>query len=234
MHFRRTGLRLAAAAVTFATASALEAQAWNYPSFQAPRVTTRELNFAIADGGEPGTGFIFQWREGMAQRSQLSADLGYAEPDCGPFADCDGFLLLGGQFGRQLVTATADMPIDLMLTAGLNAAIGDLFNLIRVPVGVSIGHRFKLENAMAITPYGHLRMSYDRISMDGGGSDSDMSPNFDLGASFEFNRTLAVRVSAMFGGADYLGNEDALGISLAWSPRSARTTSPAPAPRPRR
>jgi hypothetical protein len=226
MHLR-TGIRLAAAALTFAAASSLEAQAWNYPSFQAPRVTSRELNFAVADGGDAGTGLVFQWREGLSSRTQLSLDAGYAEPDYPDWLEYDGYFLIGGQFARQLTRASADMPLDVMLTAGVNVAIGDPFNLVRVPVGVAAGHRFQLERGMAITPYGHLRLSYDRVSMEGA-SESEMNPNFDLGGSFEFNPRLAVRLSAT------LGDDDAFGASLAWTPRRAGSATPPTRQRPRR
>lgn len=211
MHFCRIGFRLASAAAVLIAASPLEAQAWAYPSFQGPRIAAREFNFAVSDGGNgAGTGLIFQWREGMGGRTQLSLDAGYVEPEYGP-QNSSGFFLVGGQFGRQLVSASTDMPIDVMLTAGLNIAMGDPFNLVRVPVGVAAGHRFRLEKGMAITPYGHLRLSYDRISSNGF-SDSEMNPNFDLGGSFEFNPRFAVRLSAT------LGDDDAFGASLAWSP----------------
>src|SRR3954468_10490964 len=72
--------RLAVVAVIAAPAAA-GAQAWAYPSFQPPRVMDREFNFGIADAGQAGTTLVFQWREGLSTRSQLSFDAGFADPD---------------------------------------------------------------------------------------------------------------------------------------------------------
>src|SRR5207237_8245594 len=51
MNASTTRLRaaLAATALALVTAAPLGAQAWAYPSFQVPRVTSREFNFGIAD-----------------------------------------------------------------------------------------------------------------------------------------------------------------------------------------
>ena len=51
-----------------------DAQAWAYPAFQPPRVLNREFNFGVADAGHAGTTLIFQWREGLTPRTQLSFD----------------------------------------------------------------------------------------------------------------------------------------------------------------
>lgn len=216
MNHPSTTLRaLLLACAVAAAASPAAAQAWNTPSFQAPRITSRELNFQIADGGDAGTVFGVQWREGFAPRTQLSFDLGLAEPDGGG----DGYLLVGGQFGYQMVLANREMPLDMMLTAGVNGAFGDPYNLVRIPVGVSLGHRFPLEGGLAITPYVHPRLSFDFCSDACVGTDeADMSLNFDLGANFEFTRQLAMRLSATFGGSDVFDDDNAFGISLAWRP----------------
>lgn len=212
-----TGVLAAAGVASLLAASTAAAQAWNHPSFQLPRTADREFNFAVADGGRfGGTSLIFQWREGMGARSQLSLDIGFAEPD---YQGADTYALLGGQYAYQLTGATKDMPLDLLLTAGLYAAIAEV-NLIRVPVGVSLGHRFPLERTMAVTPYIHPRLSIDFCSECGAGgdSDTDLGLNVDLGGEFEFNRQLAVRLSATLSGSDWFDNRNALGVSLAWTP----------------
>src|SRR5215813_5162667 len=56
-------------------------QAWAYPAFQPPRVLTREFNFGVADAQSAGTSLVFQWREGLTPRTQLSLDVGFADPD---------------------------------------------------------------------------------------------------------------------------------------------------------
>ena len=74
--FRATGLIGTMLLVGSAVASAQT----TYPSFQQPRVVSREFNFAIADG-DGITPFVFQWREGTSVGSQLSFDLGLADPE---------------------------------------------------------------------------------------------------------------------------------------------------------
>src|SRR5690349_17987089 len=160
-----TGLSFAAA---LAVPAAAGAQAWAYPSFQPPRVMSREFNFGVADAGHAGTSLIFQWREGLTPRTQLSFDAGFADPD----GESNGKLLLGGQFAGMLTEAKADMPLAFLLTAGLNFAVGDGSDLVRVPLGVSVGHRFPLDEGFAITPYVHPRLSLDMCT-DCAGKDLD-------------------------------------------------------------
>jgi hypothetical protein len=195
---------------------AVGAQAWAYPSFQPPRVMNREFNFGIADAGDAGTSLLFQWREGLNAESQLSFDGGFADPD----GNSNGKVLLGVQYGYLLNHANAELPLDFLLTGGLNFAVGGGSDLFRIPVGVSIGHRFALEDGFAITPYVHPRMSFDNCTECGsnGDSRSDLGIDFDIGANFEVTKQLSFRVSALFGGSDAFGNADGFGISLAWAP----------------
>ena len=216
-----TLLRAAAGAIALLAAGAASAgaQAWNYPSFQQPRVTPREYNFGIADGGDAGTTFLFQWREGVSQRDQLSLDVGLADPNCN---GCDSKFLIGGQFAHQLATSSAQMPFDMLFTVGANGAFGGGWSLVRIPVGVSVGHRFPLEGGMSITPYVHPRLSLDLCGNCGTGDNSNASLDFDVGGSFDFSPQFSVRASASFSGSDYLGNDNAFGFSLAWRPPGLR------------
>lgn len=222
---RTTMLRLSAALALTAAAVLphdAAAQAYAYPSFQQPRVTAREYNFGVADGGNAGTSLLFQWREGMSARQQLSLDVGIADPDGG-----DNIFFAGGQLAHQITTSSSQQqPLDVLFTAGLNAAFGNDATLLRVPIGVSLGHRFPLDGGIAITPYVHPRASIDFLRFDRADgrrdSDSEININFDLGASVEFSSQLALRVSAMFGGSDQFYSDDAFGLSLAWTPAGLR------------
>jgi hypothetical protein len=195
------------------SAASAAAQGWNYPSFHHPQIVSREFNFGLADGGDFGTALLFQWREGFGVGTELDFDVGFADPDFG-----DTRFIVGGGFARRLARSTTEMPLDLALTAGLFAAFGDP-TFVRVPVGLSVGHRFPLEGTMAITPYVHPRVSVDFCSdcfEDGG--DNGLSINFDLGVDLELSRMLSLRFSALFAGGDVFGDEDGFGISLAWKP----------------
>ena len=215
---RRAVTRVFLSAMVLAAPAVAEAQAWAYPAFQPPRVMSREFNFGVADVGDAGTSLVFQWREGISARNQLSFDLGVADPD----GDGNSKLLLGGQFAAMLTEAKADMPLDFLLTAGLNFAAGEGSDLVRVPVGVSVGHRFPLDEGFAITPYVHPRLAIDFCSECSGpeedDSSTDLGIDFDLGVNFEVTPRLSFRVSALFGGSDTLGDSDGFGLSLAWTP----------------
>ncbi len=212
---RRVIARLVVAAGLVAPVAA-GAQAWAYPSFQPPRVMNREFNFGIADAGHAGTSLIFQWREGLSQSAQLSLDAGFADPD----GNGNSKFLLGGQYAHLLNQANSELPLDFLLTAGLNFAVGEGSDLFHIPVGVSIGHRFPLDEGFAITPYVHPRISFDNCTECGrdGDSRSDLGIDFDLGVNFEVTKQLSFRVSGVFGGSDTFSNADGFGISLAWAP----------------
>ena len=61
--------------------AAAQAQAWAYPSFQPPRITTREYNFGFANSDRGGTSLVFQWREQSGPVTQFSFDVGIADPE---------------------------------------------------------------------------------------------------------------------------------------------------------
>jgi hypothetical protein len=212
----RRAIARTALAVGLVVPATSGAQAWAYPSFQPPRVMNREFNFGVADAGDAGTSLVFQWREGVSPKSQLSFDVGFADPD----GKGNGKLILGGQFGYLFTQSNAEMPLDFLGTAGVNFAFGDGGNIVRIPFGVSIGHRFPLEDNFAITPYVHPRVSIDVCSDCGPDNDNetDLGIDFDLGVNFEVTRQLSFRVSALFGGSDTFGDSDGFGLSLAWTP----------------
>jgi hypothetical protein len=207
----RTVPRSLLVALSLLAPAVIEAQAWAYPSFQPPRVTTREFNFGIADAGGAGTSLLFQWREEAADEQQLSLDAGIADP---ARRGADLVAFVGGQYARQLSRSRTDVPLDVLFTLGAYLALGDV-NLLRIPVGVSVGHRFGLEDGMALTPYVHPRLSLDLCS-DCRGS-SDIAISLDFGMSFDVTRTIAVRAAALFTATDAF-DEDGFGVSIAWTP----------------
>lgn len=209
------------AALVAGAAAPAAAQAYAYPAFQPPRTTTREFNFGLADGDDAGTSLLFQWREGMGPRSQLSLDAGFADSDGG------NVLFLGGQYGRQMAVASATMPLDVLLTIGAGFATldpeadgADNVNVFRIPVGASFGHRFPLEGAMSITPYAHPRIVFQNCS-ECGEDDTELGIEFDVGADFTFTPTIGMRFGARFGGPEPL-DDGGFGISLAWTPGRMR------------
>ena len=193
--------------------SRADAQAWAYPAFQPPRVIVREYNFGIADADRGGgASIVFQWREQSGPSTQFSFDLGIADTE---FDDNDILMFGGVGIGHRLGAATNEVPIDFLLTGGIYLGIGDI-TLFRLPVGVSVGHRFDMGGGMALTPYLHPRLTID-VCNDCGGSDVGLI--FDLGANFQLSRSVSIRGAAMFSGDDTIGG-DGFGISLAWTPPS--------------
>ena len=204
-----------AAAVAFAAllpVARVNAQAWAYPAFQPPRVIPREYNFGIADADAGGPTLVFQWREQSGPRTQFSFDLGIADTE-GRNSDLIAFGGIG--LAQRLSSATNEVPFDFLLTGGVYLAVGDL-TFFRLPVGVSLGHRFVLDGGMALTPYIHPRISLD-VCNDCAGSDSDLGVSFDLGANFELSRSVSIRAAAVFAGDSSLDG-DGFGVSLAWTP----------------
>jgi hypothetical protein len=205
----RNALIAVAAAIAATSSRALSAQAWNYPSYQPPTIVDREFNGGVSASG--GTVFLFQWREAVTQSAMMSVDLGLADPKGVGATKA----LIGGNYMMPLARARADQPLDLLFTAGAGVAIGD-GSLFRVPIGVSVGHRFPLEGGLAITPYVHPRLSLDFC--DRCARRDEVSLNFDIGANFELTPQLALRASAMFTGSNATAEQNAFGLSLAFRP----------------
>ncbi len=204
------GALVAAAAVT----ERADAQAFHYPSLQVPTASTRDYTAALVGG--PGTTALFQWREGFAPRRHWQLDAGLADRQGSENLS----LFVGGAIAQELTSATNDQPLDLLFTAGAGIAFGGGSSLIRIPVGVSIGHTFELDQGMAITPFVHPRASVDVSSGGGpnGDGQSEVSLNFDLGASFKVNSQFAVRVSGGFTGSDLVGGKDSFAVGFTWTP----------------
>ena len=196
---------------TLVLSAPLGAQAYFYPSMQPTRVAEREYNFMIADADAFGNALVFQWREGLANpKLQFTMDAGFADPDGG-----DTRLLLGGGLAYQIARASGDMPFDIVFAGGVGFSTGDDLTILRIPVGVVVGHRFLLEKEMAISPFVHPRLSWNRFSTDLG-DNSDSEIEVDIGGNLEFNARMALRLAAT------LGDADAIGISFAWTPRGLR------------
>lgn len=191
-----------------------DAQASNYPSMQVPSASTRDYTAAVSTGS--GTTALFQWREGWAPRRHWQLDAGLIDRK----GSDNLSLFVGGGLGQEIARASGDQPLDLLFTAGAGAAFGSGYTLVRIPVGVSIGHTFDLDQGMAITPYVHPRASLDWANSGGrgNGSQSEVSLNFDLGVNFQVNSQFAVRAAAAFTGSELAGAQDTFAIGFNWTP----------------
>ncbi len=210
---RVIGAAALALSIVFSPATA-DAQASNYPSMQVPTASTRDYTAAVSSGA--GTTALFQWREGWAPRRHWQLDAGLIDRK----GSDNLSVFVGGGIGQEIARANGDQPLDLLFTAGAGAAFGGGYTLVRIPVGVSLGHTFDLEQGMAITPYVHPRASVDVASSGGrnNGSRSEVSLNFDLGVNFQVNSQFAVRAAAAFTGSELAGAQDTFAIGFNWTP----------------
>lgn len=195
------------------------AQSYTYPSFQLPTLVEREYNFAAADAGRAGTTLLFQWREAVAPAWNIGLDAGLADPDGNMLTR----LVLAGHAARQLSRASVDFPFDVALTGGIGFSGVDGHNVVRLPIGASVGHRFALDGGMSVTPFAHPRLSFDRCNdCRAGGADSKLNVAVDVGASVQLTEQVALRLAATAGGSDFLGSGNGLGFSVAWTPKGLR------------
>jgi hypothetical protein len=205
-------------ALSLGAAGAAEAQAWNYPALQHPHIVRREYTFNVASGGDAGTALWAQWREGLQPNLQLNVEGGFADPDGG-----DTRAFLGGGLAFGIARASQTQPLDALLTAGAYVSFGDKLTALRLPIGVSLGHRFQLQQSpVAITPFIHPRISIDILSGDNAPEDeTDIALNFDLGADFELNRNLSLRAAILIPGGDHF-DDTGFGFGLGWRPAGPR------------
>jgi hypothetical protein len=104
------------------------------------------------------------------------------------------------------VSYSESFPLDGALTVGFGANVGDGDDAYLIPVGVSLGRRFELENSnTTFTPYAHPVI----VPVFGGGN-SDVNFALGLGVDVRFSRTFAARVS---GG---IGDIEGVGLSLTY------------------
>jgi hypothetical protein len=220
---RRAATALITAGLTVAGFVALaapaQAQAWAYPAFQQSHVVDREFNFAVATSDGGGTSFLAQWREGVVPgKQQFSLDAGLATFS----GDVVGFF--GGTYAVQFISETAQQPLELLGALGANVAFGSGGTLFRVPVSVSLGHRFPLQGDLAITPYVHTDIALAVCSDCGGGGKgaADVDIGIGFGVNFEVTHQVALRLDTSFGSSSFGSSDATVGFGVAWSPMGLR------------
>lgn len=191
---RKLAFVCAAAVALSALAEQARAQVFT-PTFQSTRRSGNDIGIYLSDG--PGDLAV----EGIWRRSFGVGDLGLRAG----FADVGtGDVLLGADWRQPLALGTA--PIDLALTFGGQAALGDVDG-IGGQVGIDFGHTFA-QPGLSITPYVHPRVAL--VSALGDNADAELDVLADIGADFDFAPNLSLRVGVNLGdGADW-------GIGLAW------------------
>jgi hypothetical protein len=115
------------------------------------------------------------------------------------------------------------MPFDIGVTMGAGASVGGGSSVLRVPVGAVVGHSFDLEDGFRLTPFAHPRVVFDRCgTCRAGRSDTKVNVDVDIGLDFAAASQWSLRVAALLGGTDYNGDNNAVGLSVAWKPLGPR------------
>jgi hypothetical protein len=193
------------------SAGAATAQETGTPIFKAPyrTFTTHEFGASLSD---PGSGVSYalegyyrygrgawdvSFRGGWAKLS--STVNGVATPCCTRY-------LVGADARTQVLRYSESIPLDGALTLGFGANVGSGVDAYYVPIGLSVGRRFELENSKTtFVPFAHPVL----IPTFGGG-DSHIDAALGLGVDVRFSQSLAVRAS---GG---IGDIDGVGISVSY------------------
>ena len=190
-------------AVLAGGASLSAAQETGTPIFKAPYRAFENHEFGASLSDAEGIDFAVEgfYRYGQGN-NDFSARAGFADVEGGG----DAAFLVGGDFRTRVLSYSESFPLDGALTLGLGGIFGEGDDRFLIPVGISLGRRFDLENSeTTFVPYVHpvLVPSF-------GGDDSDVDFALGLGVDIKFSESLAIRAS---GG---LGDIEGVGISLAY------------------
>jgi len=188
-------------------------QAWDSPSFFAPRpgedigvfVTVPEDEF-----GDVGVQAI--WRQ------EGNLNLG-VRGGFGGHSD-NRAILLGAEFYGNLPIG-GTYPINATWIVGLGAGFDDDITALRVPLGISVG-TYLGQGAMRIQPYVHPRVAFDLVAIDTGDdeeTETDFSFAIDIGADLDLSERWAVKAGYTFSfgrdfdtSFDFYGNTFGAGI----------------------
>lgn len=181
------------------------AQETGTPVFKAPyrAFEHHEFGLSLSDPGE-GVGAAV---EGFYRYGSGPYDFSLR----GGIADYNGpgsALLLGGDFRTQVIHYSESFPLDGAITVGLGGQLGsDIDDFFLLPVGISLGRTFNLENSNTIfVPYLHPILA----PVFGGAGSDDILFALGLGVDIKFSDRWALRAS---GG---LGDIEGVGISVAY------------------
>ena len=179
------------------------AQETGTPIFKAPYRAFDNHEFGGSLSDAEGIDFALEgfYRYGRGP-NDFSVRGGFA--DVG--GDQDAAVLIGGDFRTRVVDYSESFPLDGALTLGIGGIFGEGDDRFLLPVGISLGRRFDVENSnTTFVPYLH-----PVVVPSFGGEDDDVDFALGLGVDVRISETLAIRAS---GG---LGDIEGIGISLAY------------------
>jgi hypothetical protein len=180
------------------------AQAWDNPSFFAPRAHDDIGAYLVnPEGGD--LGFAAIWRQSGNINLGVRGGIG---------GDSDDRLwLLGAELYGPLNLATG-MPLLLAWNTGVGATFGDGFTAMRIPLGVSVGIDLGQAGAgVSILPYVHPRAVFDLVAIEIGDeeeTDSEFDFDIDIGADVGIGERWILR------GGVSLANSTTFGFGVAY------------------
>ena len=210
MHMTRPRILAAfIAGVLIMFSSPARAQAWHYAAMQPADAVLPEANFIISGFGDYGMSFVGQYRWLVDKRTQVWADVGVATPTGATY------FLLGVAGAWNFMKPTADKPIDVSATLGVYGAMGGSgdASLVRIPVGINVGHTWKLDNGHNLQGFVFPRLSVDICTSTCSGTQGVL--NADVGASYDITKSMAGRAAFTFGGVGTGESQGGFGVSLA-------------------
>ena len=202
---------LIVASVIALSVTNLAAQETGTPIFRAPYRTFNSYEFG-GSLSDPGSGVDYAL-EGYYRYGSGSWDISVrggwehlASQVNGVATPCCTRYLVGGDVRTQVLKYSESVPLDGAFTLGFGANVGSGVDAYYIPIGISVGRRFELENSKTtFVPFAHPVL----IPTFGGG-DSHIDFALGLGVDVRFSQSLALRAS---GG---IGDIDGVGISLAY------------------
>jgi len=173
------------------------AQAWDAPSFFAPRAHDDIGIYGfVPEHGDWGVQGI--WRQSGNINLGVRAGFG------------NDVILVGAEFFGPLNLAAS--PVLLAWQVGVGAGFNDV-TLLRVPVGVSAGLELGGPGTLQLVPYVFPRVALELAAIDVGdeeATETDLDFAVDVGADLTLSPQLLLRVGAT------LADETAFGVGLAY------------------
>ncbi len=180
---------LGAAALSLMVAAApAAAQAWDSPTFFAPRPgEDLGLFVTVPEGDEGDVGVQAIWRQEGNLNLGVRGGIGGVEGNRS--------ILLGAEFYGALPLGT--YPLNATWVLGFGAGFDDDVTALRIPLGVSVGtylgERFQ--------PYVHPRAAFDLVAIEFGDeeeTETDFSFAIDIGTDIDLTESLAAKVGYTF------------------------------------
>jgi opacity protein-like surface antigen len=168
------------------------AQAWDSPSFFAPR-PGEDLGIFVTvpeeDAGDIGVQGI--WRQEGNINLGVRGGIGGVEGNRS--------VLLGAEFFGGLPVAS--LPVNASWIVGFGAGFDDDVTMLRVPLGISVGTFLGEGSGFRVQPYVHPRVAFDLIAI-GEGDDEETETDFsfaiDIGADVDLSERFAVKAGYTF------------------------------------